>query len=558
MNAQHVLGKQGQEWWRGAVIYQIYPRSFMDSNGDGIGDLPGVTAKIDYIASLGVDAIWLSPFFTSPMQDFGYDVSDYRGVDPMFGTLDDFDRLVEAAHARGLKVTIDQVLSHTSDQHPWFAESRANRDNPKADWYVWADAKPDGSPPTNWQSVFGGSSWQWDTRRCQYYLHNFLVSQPDLNFRNPEVVDAILGEVRFWLERGVDGFRLDAVNFCTHGELEDNPPRTQAVESFLGVRPDNPYGFQQHLHDKTQPENLDFLEKLRALLDEYPGTTSVGEVGDDDSLNVMAAYTQGGNRLHMAYSFDLLGERHDPEFLHRTMTAMEERIGDGWPCWALGNHDVSRVATRWQAEGDLAKLRLYMAFLLTQRGSVCLYQGEELGLPEAELTLEQLVDPAGLTFWPAYKGRDGCRTPHPWCGDTLHGDFSHGEPWLPVPDEHLDLAMKQQDGDLDSLLNAYRAFLAFRREHVALVQGGVRYHPVRDGVLCLERHHPTQHPGERLLVALNFSDAHRELSAPRKAGPLDDAPALVNGTWSAGKVQLPPHGIAIARCPAQEEIIWDV
>lgn len=558
MNAQHIFGRQGQDWWRGAVIYQIYPRSFMDSNGDGIGDLQGIIDKLDYIASLNVDAIWISPFFTSPMKDFGYDVADYRGIDPIFGTLDDFDRLVEAAHARGLRVTIDQVLSHTSDQHPWFAESRASRDNPKTDWYVWAEAKADGSPPTNWQSVFGGSAWQWDTRRCQYYLHNFLVSQPDLNFRNPQVVDAILEEVRFWLDRGVDGFRLDAINFCTHGELVDNPPRSSLAEGFLGVRPDNPYGYQQHLHDKTQPENLAFLEKLRALLDEYPGTTSVGEVGDDDSLNVMAAYTQGNKRLHMAYSFDLLGERHDPEFLHQTLTAMEAKIGDGWPCWALGNHDVPRLATRWNAQDDPARLRLYLAFLLTQRGSVCLYQGEELGLPEAELTLEQLVDPAGTTFWPAYKGRDGCRTPQPWCGDTRHGDFSQGEPWLPVPDEHLGLAMRHQDGTPDSLLNAYRALLAFRREHVALKKGEVRYHPVRDEVLCLERHHPAREPNERLLIALNFSDAPRTLSAPQEARPLDDAPALVNGIWADGEVRLPPCGIAIARCPTQEEIVWDV
>ncbi|MFO7647281.1 alpha-glucosidase [Halomonas campaniensis] len=553
-----ILGRQGADWWRGAVIYQIYPRSFMDANGDGIGDLEGVIERLDYIASLNVDAIWLSPFFTSPMKDFGYDISDYRGVDPMFGSLEDFDRLVEAAHARGLRVTIDQVLSHTSDQHPWFAESRASRDNPRADWYVWADPRPDGAPPTNWQSIFGGSAWQWDTRRCQYYLHNFLVEQPDLNFRNPEVVEAILGEVRFWLERGVDGFRLDAVNFCTHGEIRDNPPREELVEGFIGVRPDNPYGFQQHLHDKTQPENLAFLERLRALLDEYPGTTSVGEVGDDDSLGVMAEYTRGGNRLHMAYSFDLLGERHDPEFLHATLTGMEARIADGWPCWALGNHDVTRLATRWDAEGDQARLRLYLAFLLTQRGSVCLYQGEELGLTEAELRFDQLVDPAGITFWPAYKGRDGCRTPQPWVADARHGGFSSATPWLPVPEAHLGLAVDQQERDPDSLLNACRALLAFRRQQPALVRGDIRYHPVREGVLCLERRHPASDPGSRLLVALNFTGEARTLPAPAAAEALPGAPALVNGHWAEGHVTLPAHGIAIARCPDEEDATWDV
>ncbi len=534
------------DWWRGAVIYQIYPRSFQDSRGAGIGDLQGVIDRLDYIASLNVDAIWLAPFFTSPMKDFGYDVSDYRGVDPTFGTLDDFDRLVEAAHARGLRVTIDQVLSHSSDQHPWFAESRSSRDNPKADWYVWADARPDGSPPTNWQAIFGGSAWQWDTRRCQYYLHNFLVEQPDLNFRNPEVVEAILEEVRFWLERGVDGFRLDAVNFCTHGPLKDNPPREKIVEGFIGVRPDNPYAFQRHLYDKTQPENLAFLERLRTLLDEYPSTTTIGEVGDDDSLGVMSEYTQGGKRLHMCYSFNLLTDKATPADLLAPLTEMEARIGDGWPCWAVGNHDITRVATRWNVASDMAKLRLYLAFLLTQRGSICLYQGEELGLTEAELTFEQLVDPAGITFWPSYKGRDGCRTPMPWVADALHGGFTTATPWLPVPEAHLALAVDRQERDPGSLLNAYRDFLLFRRNQPALVKGDIHYHPLQGDVICFER----LHGDDRLLVALNFDNDPCTLSAPLDARPLAGAPSLVNGRWTAERLELPAFGIAIARCPS--------
>lgn len=544
-------GTRGQDWWRGAVIYQVYPRSFMDSNNDGVGDLPGVLARLDYIAKLGVDAIWLSPFFTSPMKDFGYDVSDYRGVDPLFGSLEDFDRLLEAAHAKGLKIIIDQVLSHTSDQHEWFRQSRNDRGNPKADWYVWAEAKDDGSPPNNWLSVFGGSAWQWDGRRGQYYLHNFLASQPDLNFHNPEVQEAILGEVRFWLERGVDGFRLDAINFCVHDEqLRDNPPSATVIEASIGVRPDNPYGFQRHIFDKSRPENLLFLERLRSLLDEYPGTTSVGEVGDDNALEVMADYTRGGKRLHMCYSFDLLTERSDPGFLHRTLMTMESKLDAGWPCWAIGNHDVVRVATRWQAVEDEAKLRLYMAFLLTQRGSVCLYQGEELGLPEAELRFDQLVDPYGITFWPSFKGRDGCRTPHPWKALEAHGDFSTATPWLPVPEAHLKRSVDRQDDDPDSILNAYRDFLAFRREHPALVKGDVHYHRPHDGVLCLERIYRE----ERLLIALNFSNQPHELLAPTAAAPLIDAPAWVNGQWQAGHLSLPPYGIAVAHCP--KEATW--
>ncbi|MCU0831460.1 MAG: alpha-amylase family glycosyl hydrolase, partial [Rhizobiaceae bacterium] len=294
------------DWWRGAVIYQIYPRSFQDSNGDGIGDLKGITERLDHVASLGVDAIWLSPFFTSPMKDMGYDVSDYCDVDPVFGTLADFDALVAKAHALGLKVMIDQVLSHSSDQHPWFIESKSSRTNKKADWYVWADAKPAGDPPTNWQSVFGGSAWTWHSGRRQYYLHNFLASQPDLNFHNPAVQDALLKTTEFWLKRGVDGFRLDTVNFYVHdARLRDNPGVDLAPGALPAV---NPYGHQTHLFDKTRPENIAFLKRFRALLDRFDARAAVGEVGDEDrSLKTMAEYTSGGDRLHMCYSFDMLG-----------------------------------------------------------------------------------------------------------------------------------------------------------------------------------------------------------------------------------------------------------
>ncbi|GED21145.1 alpha-amylase family glycosyl hydrolase [Halomonas halmophila] len=545
MPASRPSSSSNPDWWRGAVIYQIYPRSFMDANGDGIGDLQGIIDKLDHVASLGVDAIWLSPFFTSPMKDFGYDISDYRGVDPMFGSLEDFDRLVEAAHECGLKVTIDQVLSHSSDQHPWFTESRQNRDNPRADWYVWADPNADGTPPTNWQSVFGGSAWQWDTRRCQYYLHNFLAAQPDLNFRNPEVVDAMLEEVRFWLERGVDGFRLDAINFCTHGALQDNPPREAITAGFIGVRPDNPYGFQRHLHDKSQPENLEVLRRLRALLDEYPGTTSVGEVGDDDATGIMAEYTQGGDKLHMCYSFNLLTENHDPAHLLSIITEMEARIGDGWPCWALGNHDITRLASRWNADHAPARQRLFLAFLLTQRGSVCLYQGEELGLTEAELSFEQLVDPAGITFWPAYKGRDGCRTPMPWQADAENAGFTDGQPWLPIPAEHRPLAVDRQASREDSLLAATRALLQFRRHQPALRHGQIHYLPLQHEVICLER---TTASG-RLLIALNFAASPRSLSVPSSAGYCEATPDVINGCLRRSTLELPAHGIGIIRCP---------
>jgi hypothetical protein len=342
------------EWWRGAVIYEIYPRSFQDTNGDGVGDLPGIVRRLPYLADLGVDAVWIAPFFASPMLDFGYDVSDYNAVDPMFGTIEDFDRLVAEAHRLGIKVMIDQVLSHTSDRHPWFAESRLSRDNPKADWYIWADAKPDGTPPNNWLSIFGGPAWDWDTRRGQYYLHNFLTAQPDLNFHNPDVQQALLDAVEFWLKRGVDGFRLDTVNFYFHSKgLDDNPPASLKDRNSPEAPAVNPYNWQDHVHDKSQPENLDFLRRLRALLDRYPGQTTVGEVGDGArSLRTMAAYTSGGDKLHMCYTFDFLSPIFTAAHFRERIAAFEAIVEDGWPCWAFSNHDIARHATRWAAYGD--------------------------------------------------------------------------------------------------------------------------------------------------------------------------------------------------------------
>ncbi|ATJ83962.1 alpha-amylase family glycosyl hydrolase [Halomonas beimenensis] len=452
------------DWWRGATIYQIYPRSFMDANGDGIGDLPGITARLDHVASLGVDAIWVSPFFTSPMDDFGYDVSDYRGVDPMFGTLDDFRALVDRAHELGLRVIIDQVLSHSSDRHPWFQESRRDRTNARADWYVWADPRPDGNPPNNWMAAFGGRAWTFDARRRQYYLHNFLPSQPDLNFHHPEVQQAQLDNLRFWLDLGVDGFRLDVVNFYFHDRrLEDNPPMSRER-----IQPGNPQSYQFPQHTISQPENLAFLERLRALLDEYPGATTVGEIAGNDQLPTMAAYTQGDRRLHMAYTFDLLGSTGDATELHDVL-ARFATLGDGtWPCWALSNHDVERSATRWGEHRAL----LALTVLCSLRGSLCLYQGEELGLPEAELAYEDLQDPFGINLWPEVKGRDGCRTPMVW-EDRSNGGFCPEavRPWLPVFERHLTLAVARQNADPDSLLARVRELLQLRGGSEVLRQG---------------------------------------------------------------------------------------
>ncbi|RNF50108.1 alpha-glucosidase [Marinomonas hwangdonensis] len=533
-----------QEWWRGAVIYQVYPRSFFDSNKDGIGDLPGVTAKMDYIASLGVDAIWLSPFFTSPMKDFGYDVSDYCGVDPIFGTLDDFDQLIESAHQHGLKVMIDQVLNHSSDQHPWFIESRNSHDNAKADWYIWADAQPDGTVPNNWLSVFGGPAWRWDSRRKQYYLHNFLDSQPDLNFHNPDVVDALLDTVEFWLKRGVDGFRLDTANYYYHDvELRNNPPKEEVVEGSIGVRLDNPYAYQLHVYDKSRPENIAFLKRLRTLLDQYPETTTVGEVGCDFSLETMAAYTQGKDKLHMCYSFDLLTHDNSMNHIRNTMETIEAGLGDGWPCWSIGNHDVERVATRWGNNQDaINKSKAYMAMLLSLRGSVCLYQGEELGLPEAELAFEQLVDPFGINFWPEFKGRDGCRTPLPWQDDELGGFTQSTQPWLPISTAQRPLAVSEQEKDPQSILHAYQDFLQLRRQYPELRHGDIAFLYHDETTLTFTRHSENKH----LYVAINTSDQEKTLPVDLSLSPIVLPQALNAGHMKTGCVILPAYGIFLA------------
>ena len=538
-------------WWRGGVIYQIYPRSFQDSNADGIGDLRGIVQRVPYLAELGVDAIWLSPFFKSPMKDFGYDISDYRDVDPIFGTLEDFDAVVEAAHAHGLKVLIDQVMSHCSDEHPWFAESRANRDNARADWFVWADPKADGTPPNNWQAIFGGSAWQWDTRRRQYYLHNFLASQPDLNFHNPAVQEAALANLRFWLDRGVDGFRLDVINFCFHDALlRDNPPRDSVVYD-PAVNSVTPYAWQRHVYDKSRPENLGFLRRLRALLGEYPGTTSVGEIGDDDTLARIAEYTGGGDKLHMAYGFDLLGPRCDARFLHQVIARFESAVDShGWACWSLSNHDVMRVATRWQPPGAVdrgAWLRLIFALQLSLRGSPCIYQGDELGLTEVTLPFEALQDPYGITMWPEFRGRDGCRTPMAWDGAAPNAGFSAGaHTWLPVAAEHVPLAAQSQSDESGSLLNFYRTMLSWRRAHPALRGGTIELLPADDSVLAFVRRDAGA--PQALLCAFNLGSgtSRYPLPAGLKFVGLDLSHPLPSATLTGQTLVLPPCGAAFA------------
>ncbi len=497
-------------WWRGAVIYQIYPRSFLDTNGDGVGDLPGIVDKLDYIASLGVDAIWIAPFFRSPMADFGYDIADYREVDPLFGTLADFDALLAKAHRLGLKVMIDQVLSHTSIAHEWFRQSRENAANAKADWYVWADAREDGTPPNNWLSIFGGVAWRWEPQRRQYYLHNFLAAQPDLNFHNPAVRAAVLDNLRFWLDKGVDAFRLDAINFCFHdAKLRDNPPKPANLRTGRGFSPDNPYAFQYHYYNNTQPENLAFLEELRKLSDRYADVALLGEISSEDSLATMAEYTHG-HRLHMGYSFELLTDDFSAAYIRSTVEALEAKLDSGWPCWAISNHDVERVLSRWGGAQPSPHLPpLLTALVASLRGSVCIYQGEELGLPEAKVPFHALQDPYGIAFWPNFKGRDGCRTPMPWKDGNCAG-FSDAKPWLPIADAHRALAVSKQEADPDSVLQAFRGFMRWRKTQPALCLGDIRFLDAPEPVLAFAR----AHAGETVFVAMNLGAAATSLSIP--------------------------------------------
>ena len=535
-----------ESWWRGAVIYQIYPRSFQDSDGDGVGDLPGILRRLDHVADLGADAVWLSPIFPSPMLDMGYDVSDYTDIDPLFGSLADFDALLARAHQLGLKVIIDQVLSHTSDRHPWFIESRSSRVNPKADWYVWADPKRDGSLPNNWLAVFGGPAWDWDPTRRQYYLHNFLAAQPDLNLHNRAVQDALLGVLRFWLERGVDGFRLDTVNFYFHdADLRPNPPlRRQDA-----MPPVNPYEMQDHTRSRDQPDNIAFLKRMRALLDSYgPDHVLLGEVGGAKhrALKVMADYTKGDDRLHMAYSFDMLGPEFDAGHFRSRLETYVRAAPDGWPCWAFSNHDVIRHATRWAEHGSDrdALARQTGALLLSLRGSVCLYQGEELGLTEAELAFEELTDPPGIRFWPDYKGRDGCRTPMPWDDAEAEAGFTSGKPWLPIKAPQRADHVAGQVDDPDSILSFYRDMIAFRRAEPALVRGPLRAFRADEPVLAFERTPPAG-GGAPVAAVFNLSPASVDVEC-RHFEAIEHAPAQA-AELGKSSLSLGPNGFAFLR-----------
>lgn len=519
------------EWWRGAAIYQIYPRSFRDTTGNGVGDLNGITQKLDYVASLGVDALWISPFFQSPMKDFGYDVSDYQAIDPLFGTMADFDALRKKAHSLGLKIILDLILSHTSDQHPWFIESRESRNNPRADWYVWADPKPDGTPPNNWMSIFGGSAWQFDTKREQYYLHNFIKEQPDLNYHNPDVQDAMLAQCRFWLDRGIDGLRLDVINFCTHDkQLRDNPPKDPFTEGFSHQYEKlEPYNMQRHIYDKSRPENINFIKRIRALCDEYDDILTLGEIGDDDFLGCAADYTAGDDRLHTAYNFALIfGQEASAHHIKTTLQEFGKRAPESWPSWTFCNHDNIRVVSRWARSKEEAHhpdfAKVLIAALGALRGNIHLYQGEELGLSEAVIPFDQIQDPWGKNTWPDWQGRDGCRTPMPWDQNAPQAGFSDtAETWLPIPEYHHSKAVSAQEEDEHSPLAFTRRFLTWRKTQGDLISGDIAFEETgHDKLLVFRR--------GAILCAFNLGDAELSWKAPGLSDTLFKEHAHYNGT----------------------------
>jgi alpha-glucosidase len=526
------------EWWKGGVVYQIYPRSYCDANGDGIGDLPGIRKKLGYLGELGIDAVWLSPINVSPMYDFGYDVADYRAIDPVFGTDADFTALIEEAHALGIKIIMDMVLNHTSFLHPWFVESRSSRGNPKRDWYIWHDGKS-GRRPNNWLAAFGGRAWEWDEGTKSYYLHSFAVEQPDVNFRNPALKKAMFGELEFWLDRGVDGFRFDVINwFIKDDQFRNNGWR-------FGKRP-RPYDLQDHLYDRNRPETHGIVREIRSLLDSYGDRMCVGETfseapGDPE---LSASYLgNGSDELHLSFDFSLIFRDWNAKSFAEAIERWLDRVPAGaWPCHVLSNHDQSRIVTRFGG-GDkgLRRARAAAVLLLTLRGTPFMYYGDELGMEDGRLSRKDIVDPAGLRYWPFFKGRDPERTPMQWT-NVPNGGFSEARPWLPVStagERNVELELR----DPDSMLSLYKRLIRVRKEHPGLRFGEMRFASRGEkGILSYERFLE----GKRFFVAVNFSDSPEGLSLPEGRWLIiASAHRSMEGSVSEGYLQLPSCGALV-------------
>jgi len=526
-------------WWKDGIIYQIYPRSFSDSNNDGIGDLPGITARLDYLRDLGVDAIWLSPVYPSPQTDFGYDVSNYVDIDPMFGSLKDFDRLVREAHKRDIRIIMDLVLNHTSDEHPWFIQSKQSRDNPYHDWYIWRDPNPRGGLPNNWYSIFGGKAWKYNEVTGQYYLHLFHEKQPDLNWHNPQVQKAILDVLKFWLERGTDGFRLDVFNaYFKHPDLPDNPVKR------MGLRG---YERQDHLYDGDQPEMIPLLTKFRKLLDRYPKRYAIGETFY--STPAKAALYSGDDRLHAAFNFSLLESKWDPRQYLSAIIQWEKEVGDRvWPNYVLNNHDQPRSVTRWKDDPQDRRARVAATLLLTLRGTPYMYYGEEIGMRDIKVKRSEIMDPPGKRYWPLYKGRDGCRSPMQWDA-SIYSGFSKSRPWLRVHPEYPRRNVSSQLQDEHSLLSFYKRLIGLRRQSIVLRRGNFS---------VVEHNNPTclvylrSHAKKSNLIALNFSDKSQKLELELTKGTLGSE------IFSTHPLQKTPKTLDTIRLEPYQAVLFDL
>jgi alpha-glucosidase len=541
----------GDDWWRGAVFYQVYLRSFRDGNGDGVGDLKGVAEKLDYLADLGVDGLWLAPFYVSPQVDFGYDVSDMRAIDPSLGTMQDLLDVIEGAHERGLRVLADFVPCHTSEEHPWFRQSRTARDAPHADWYVWADRSRDGTPPNNWLSSFGGPAWTWEPRRSQYYYHPFLTCQPALNLRNDAALDAVIDAMAFWRDKGIDGFRLDAVQcLCWDDALRSNPPRAGVDDDVaIGGGPNNPFADQEHLFDRDVPYGLKIIERMRReLTDGHPGFALIGELADVDSSRLAVKYTAGRDRLHAVYDFDLIHKSSSVRRLVETLRVRSDFVGSGWYYNVVTNHDTQRAvshltdfAGRAGRREEAAKLLLFLQ--ATLRGGAILFQGEELGLPQPEVRRKDMRDPWAINLYPDFVGRDGVRMPIPWDAEAEHAGFTEGDaPWMPVAEAHRPLAASVQAKDGGSVLSFCRALLAWRRRHpfLRLAREAIAAEDTLP-VIAFDR----EGDGEAMTFLANMSLETR-FHPCDGAKSVDDLPGST-ATVSGRGVDLPPLAFAAIR-----------
>jgi alpha-glucosidase len=516
-------------WWRDGIIYQIYPRSFADSNNDGIGDLPGIIGKLDYLEALGIDAIWLSPIHPSPDIDYGYDVADYTAIDPKFGTMSDFESLVKETKKRDIHIVLDLVLNHTSDQHPWFIESTKSISNPYHDWYLWKDPNPEGKPPNNWQAIFGGSGWTYDPELDQYYYHMFYEEQPDVNWRNPDVRKAMLDVFRFWLKKGVDGFRLDVFNmYFKHPDFPDNPTK-------LGIRP---FDRQKHIYDCSQPEMFPLLLDIRRILDKHKEAYAVGETFLANPKQT-ANYC-GDGKLHAAFNFDFANNRWHPDrFLKSALNWYGALTDDAWPNNFLSNHDMKRSATRYCFGEDDRRAKVALAMLLTLKGTPFIYYGEEIGMRDIPIRKKNDVkDRIGKIFWPLHKGRDSCRAPMQWSHD-IHAGFSEVEPWLPVHQNYEHRNVAQQIADPDSTLNFFKKVVSLRKVHPALQKGDfISPDQQQAHTLSYQR----KFKDETILIVLNFSVRNVDYTLPE-------------GRWAALLNEKKSHQNNFSLEPYQVEIL---